>query len=83
MPKLKADHISPTDMESTAIHAAALSDPDNPPLDDGFFHNARPAREVLPPALYAALMDKSKKVRFRHVTDEQHASRLEAAKKRG
>jgi len=48
MPKLKPDHISPTDEEDAAIHAAALSDPDNPPLDDAFFRNARPACEVLP-----------------------------------
>jgi len=48
MPKLKPDHISPTDEEDAAIHAAALSDPDNPPLDEAFFRNARPAHEVLP-----------------------------------
>jgi len=48
MPKLKPDHISPTDEEDAAIHAAALSDPDNPPLDAAWFARARPAHEVLP-----------------------------------
>jgi len=45
---LKPDHISPTDAEDAAIHAAALSDPDNPPLTDAEFARMRPAREVLP-----------------------------------
>jgi len=74
MPKLKPGTIFPTAEEAAAIHAAALSDPDNPPLDEAFFHNARPAREVLPPALYAALTDNSRPVAIHHVTDAEHAS---------
>jgi len=75
MPKLKLGTIFPTEEEAAAIHAAALSDPDNPPLDEAFFRNARPAREVLPPALYAALTDNRKPVEIRHVTDAEHAAR--------
>jgi|GEM_PF-158917 len=75
MPKLKPDHISPTDEEDAIIHAAALADPDNPPLDEAFWRNARPAREVLPPAVYAALTDKSKPPVIRIVTDEEDRAR--------
>jgi len=75
MSKLKPGTIFPTEEEAAAIHAAALSDPDNPPLDEAFFRNARPAREVLPPALHAVLTDKSKPVVIRHVTDAEHAAR--------
>jgi len=75
MPKLKPDHISPTDEEDAAIHAAALADPDNPPLDEAFWRNARPAREVLPPALYAALTDKSKPATVALVSDAQDRAR--------
>ncbi|KXU39112.1 hypothetical protein AXE65_10400 [Ventosimonas gracilis] len=75
MPKLKPNHISPTDEEDAAIHAAALADPDNPPLDEAFWRNARPAREVLPPAVYAALTDKSKPATITLVTDEQDRAR--------
>jgi len=75
MPKLKPDHISPTDEEDAAIHAAALADPDNPPLDEAYWRNARPAREVLPPALYAALTDKSEPVTITLVSDEQDRTR--------
>jgi len=34
MPKLKPGTIMPTDEEDASITAAALSDPDNPPLTD-------------------------------------------------
>jgi len=83
MLKLKPDHISPTDEEDAAIHAAALSDPDNPPLTDADFARMRPAREVLPPALYAALTDKSKPPVIRLVTDAEDAVRVEALRRRG
>jgi len=36
----------------------------------------------LPPALYAALTDKSKPAVFRHVTDSEHAARVEAIRQR-
>jgi len=75
MPMLKPGTIFPTDEETTAIHAAALSDPDNPPLNEAFFRNARPAREVLSPKLYAALTDKSKPATIRIVTDEEDHAR--------
>jgi len=83
MPRLKPDHISPTDEEDVAIHAAALSDPDNPPLTEDDFARMRPAREVLPPALYAALTDKSKPPIIRLVSDAEDAVRVEATRRRG
>ena len=50
MPKLKAGHISPTDDEDAAITAAALSDPDNPPLTDAEWEAVRPTvRRGRPP----------------------------------
>jgi len=60
-----------------------LIDDENPELTDEWFARARPAREVLPPSLYAALTDKSKPAVFRHVTDAEHAERVEAIRKRG
>ena len=38
----------PTPEEDARITAAALSDPDNPPLTEADFANARPAIEVVP-----------------------------------
>jgi uncharacterized protein (DUF4415 family) len=37
-----------TDEEDAELIAAALADPDNPPLDDEFYRRARPAVEVMP-----------------------------------
>ena len=37
-----------SDEEDAALTAAALRDPDNPPLDDKFWARARPASEVHP-----------------------------------
>ncbi len=51
----------PTDEEDAQITAAALSDPDCPPLTDEQLANMRPASEVLPPKLFSALVDMSKK----------------------
>jgi len=69
----------PTDEEDAAIHAAALSDPDCPPMTDEQWERVkpfvRPAREALPPTLYAALTDKSRPVVIRHVTDAQDRAR--------
>lgn len=42
----QADEMS--DEEDAALTAAALRDPDNPPLDDKFWNCARPAIEVHP-----------------------------------
>jgi len=75
MPKLKPDHIFVTDEEDAEITAAALSDPDNPPMTDEDFARMRPAREVLPPELYAALTDKSRPHTITLVTDEEDRAR--------
>jgi len=75
MPKLKPDHIFVSDEEDHAITAAALSDLDNPPLSDEDLPPMRPAHAVLPPALYAALTDKSKPVHISLVTDKQNRAR--------
>jgi len=83
MPKLKPDTIFPTDEEDAAILAGIAADPDARELDEAWFARARPAREVLPPALYAALTDKTNPVRCVPVTDAEHAARMEALRKRG
>lgn len=44
MPKLKAGTIRVTDQEDAKITAAALNDPDAPPLTDAQLANLRPAR---------------------------------------
>jgi uncharacterized protein (DUF4415 family) len=51
----------PTDEEDAQITAAALSDPDCPPLTDDQLARMRPASEVLPPELFSGLVDMSKK----------------------
>ena len=48
MPKLKPDHISPTPEESEAIRAAIAEDPDTFELDEEWFREAKPLKEVLP-----------------------------------
>ena len=48
-----------TDEEEAAIQRGIALDPDNPELDDDFFRNARPAREVMPPEIYAELVARS------------------------
>jgi len=65
----------PTDKEDAAITAAALSDPDCPPMTDAQMARLRPAREVLSPAQYANLTDKSKPAVIRHVTDAEDRAR--------
>jgi hypothetical protein len=37
-----------SDAKDAAIRRAAVSDPDNPPLDDRMFARMRPAAEVMP-----------------------------------
>ena len=44
-----------TPEEEAAIQRGIDADPDNPELDDDWFARARPAKDVLPPALYAEL----------------------------
>jgi uncharacterized protein (DUF4415 family) len=58
MPKLKAGHISPTPEEDAAINAGIAADPDSRELDAEWFAKAKPASEVLPPEMYAALVAK-------------------------
>jgi uncharacterized protein (DUF4415 family) len=48
-----------TPEEDARIIAAALADPDAPPWTEEDFARARPAREVLSPALYEAWTKKS------------------------
>jgi len=83
MPALKPGTIWPTPEEEAQINAGILLDPDNPELTDEDFARMRPAREVLPPEVYAALTDKSTPVVFRHVTDAEHAARVETIRRRG
>jgi len=82
MPALKPDHIFVTDEEDAAITAAALSDPDNPPLTDADLAGFRPAREVESPEMMARLMDRSKPSVFRHVSDAEHAARMAELRKK-
>ncbi len=44
-----------TPEEEAAIQRGIDMDPDNPELGDDFFARARPAREAMPPEVYAAL----------------------------
>ena len=44
-----------SDEEDAAITAAALSDPDNPPLTDEQMDRMRPARDVMPRDLFEKL----------------------------
>ncbi len=44
-----------TPEEEAAIQRGIDLDPDNPELGDEFFARARPAREMMPPEMYAAL----------------------------
>ena len=45
-----------TDAEEAAIQRGIAADPDSPELTDEFFANNRPASEVLPPEMYAELI---------------------------
>lgn len=46
MPKLKPDHISPTDEEEAAIQDGIAADPDAFELDAEWFATAKTAKEV-------------------------------------
>jgi len=83
MPALKPNHIYVTDEEDAAITAAALSDPDNPPLTDEELAQFIPAREFFSPEVFAAMTDKSKPPVIRIVTDAEDAARQAASGKRG
>jgi uncharacterized protein (DUF4415 family) len=49
------EFVMPSDEEDAAITAAALDDPDAQPMSDEQLARLRPAREVLSPALLAAI----------------------------
>lgn len=52
----KAKYLRPiSDEEEARIQAGIANDPDNPEVTDEEFAAMRPASEVLPPELYAAL----------------------------
>ena len=55
MPKLDLVILEISDEEEARIQAGIATDPDNPEWTAEDFASARPASEVLPPALYAAL----------------------------
>ena len=56
--KTRARHVVelPTDAEDARINLGIATDPDSPELDEAWFERARPAAEVLPPAVYADLL---------------------------
>ena len=58
----------PTLEEDAAINAGIAADPDSRELDAEWFSKARPASEVLPPEMYAALV--AKRPRGRPKADE-------------
>ena len=49
---------TPTPSEEAVIHAGIVGDPDTRELDDEWFAHAKPANQVLPPDVYAALVTK-------------------------
>jgi len=80
MPKLKPGTIWPSAEEQALIQAGIDADADNPEWTQAHFARARPAREVLPPAVYTALTDKTRPPSIALVTDEKDRLRQ---KKRG
>lgn len=58
----------PTPDEEAAINAGIAADPDSRELDAEWFAKAKPASEVLPPEMYAALV--AKRPRGRPKADE-------------
>lgn len=62
MPKTKLNITIPTDKEDVAITAAALGDPDCPPLDEHFWENAKTGEELAKTdPVIAKLIDAQKK----------------------
>ena len=60
MPKLKTPLSALTDAEEATIQAGIAQDPDNPELTDEQLASLRPASEVLPPALFSALVKRGR-----------------------
>jgi len=75
MPTLKPGTIWPTPEEEAMIQAGIDADPDNPEWTAEDFARARPASEVLPPEVYAALTDQSRPVTVTLVSDAQDRAR--------
>ena len=75
MPRLKPDHISPTDEEEAAINAGIAADPDTSELDDEWFARARPAIEVDPKLVAYSRRTRSKQ---KSPTKERVTIRLDA-----
>jgi uncharacterized protein (DUF4415 family) len=69
MPKLKPGTIIPAPEEDAAINAGIAADPDARELDDEWSAKAKPASEVFPPEIYAALVA-MKRPRGRPKADE-------------
>jgi len=65
----------PSDEEDAIIQAGIDAAPENPEWTAEDFARARPAREVLPPELYAALTDKSRPPTITLVSDEEDRAR--------
>ena len=55
MPRARRTPPELTDEQEARIQVGIAHDPDNPEMTDAEFASMRPASEVLPPALYAAL----------------------------
>jgi uncharacterized protein (DUF4415 family) len=55
--------IPPAKKEDEKINRGIASDPDNPEWTDEDFARARPAKDVLPPELYEALVKRGRKHR--------------------
>ncbi|MDO8347683.1 MAG: BrnA antitoxin family protein [Rugosibacter sp.] len=69
MPKLKPGTIIPAPEEDATINAGIAADPDARELDDEWSAKAKPASEVFPPEIYAALVA-MKRPRGRPKADE-------------
>jgi uncharacterized protein (DUF4415 family) len=66
-----------TDEEEAAIQAGIAQDPDNPEWTDEDWARARPAKEVLPPKLYEALVRSSRQRRKEESTGKLISLRLD------
>ena len=56
MPKLKPAHVSSTAQEDRVTTSKILADPESRELDNEWFAQAKPASEVMRPALYDELV---------------------------
>ena len=75
MPNLKGGHISPSPEEDAAITAGIAADPDSRELTAEWHSEAKPASDVLPPKIYAALVA-MKRPRGLPKTDETNVDKV-------